>query len=147
MTLVIRKAAITGDVRLANICLRGNRSVDRDALDPDGQTPLFLACRGGHYSVARMLLRVGSNANFKCQKSKMTPLHVARSGHYKMLRKLAEAGGDLFLRSSDGLGVMHFSVMAESLAGVREVVELGADLDAQDEYGCACSHCVCRVLL
>lgn len=62
-----------------------------------------------------------------------------------MLRVLLEAGGDISAITSQGQSLVHIVVMFDVSTGVREVVELGADLNAQDKHGytalMVCANC------
>lgn len=57
-----------------------------------------------------------------------------------MLRELVEAGGDISARNIISWAVVNFAVVAGFPTEVREVVELGADLNLQGH----CSHDVRR---
>lgn len=128
----IHKATDSGNIRVVTRWLRDNKSVDPDVLDPEGFTPLFYACREGHSSVAKVLIRAGADVNVKCGADKVTPVHVAAyQGYYRLLRQLVAAGGDVSVRTGDGLAPVHMILRDESPAGVREMVRLGVDLNAQ----------------
>lgn len=81
----MHQAAIEGDVRGVITWPRDNPDMNPDVVDPNGYTPLFLACGNGHSSVAKVLLRAGADANCKCLEHEITSLHaVGRMEHYHM---------------------------------------------------------------
>ncbi|XP_062580391.1 uncharacterized protein LOC134242335 [Saccostrea cucullata] len=95
-------------------------------------TPLTAACKSGHMSVVKELLKVGADINQ--QGGLHTPLTAAcGSGHMSVVMDLIEAGADinqqgeyntpLTAACKDG----HMSV-------VKELIEAGADINQQGKY-------------
>jgi ankyrin repeat protein len=50
-----------------------------DSMDAASNTPLMMACHGGHSSIVRLLIQCGASAN-KVNASRQTALHLAASG-------------------------------------------------------------------
>ncbi|CAN8004322.1 unnamed protein product [Ixodes hexagonus] len=73
-----------------------------DALDANGNTPLFVALTDGPVNAVPYLLQVGADPNFRCN-GDATPVHAAcRRGSRHLLQQLLECGGDLRLRDIRG---------------------------------------------
>ena len=67
-----------------------------------GRTLLYLACKCGYVDTARILLRVGSDAN-ETQVNKSSPLHVScYYNHYEVVQLLLESGADLTQKNNFG---------------------------------------------
>lgn len=77
--------------------------------DECGKTPLHLACREGHLSVVKQLLRFGANPNSK-DRIHWTPLHEAAFwNHLSVVYCLVEAGVDINPITEDGETPLNFS--------------------------------------
>lgn len=106
-----------------------------------GDTPLHLAAAGQRTEVARVLLDAGADANAENRRG-ATPLLYAcdprpRSGgrwdpeaQAAVIRLLVERGADSAHADHGGATALHRAVRARSVAAVRELLALGARIDA-----------------
>ncbi|CAM9921477.1 unnamed protein product, partial [Sphacelaria rigidula] len=107
-----------------------------DVLDEQRNTPLVLACLGGHSNVADVLVKAGANVNCRCGPGKATVLCAAfRKGHIGLVRDLMKAGADFSVLDAQGQAVIHECVVTGSVNDVRQLVQLGADLNVRDREG------------
>ena len=68
-----------------------------------GQTALHIACREGHYDLARVLLEHGCSPNIQDATLGKSPLHmVTGTGNYDMCELLAVNGADVNLADNEG---------------------------------------------
>lgn len=97
--------------------------------------PRCARSKRGHSSLSHLLSTAGAAVKRERGPEKITPLHAAACNEQGgILRQLVEAGGDLSMRTRDGLPVHHLAILAESTTRVRALVELAADLDIQDHH-------------
>lgn len=68
-----------------------------------GQTALHIACREGHYDLARVLLEHGCSPNIQDATLGKSPLHmVTGTGNFDMCELLAVNGADVNLADNEG---------------------------------------------
>ncbi|RNF16922.1 ankyrin repeat protein [Trypanosoma conorhini] len=93
MTL-LHHAAFSGNVRIldAILSVQPMQTVDLDAADAGGWTPLHYAAERGLTAVVERLLEEGANLNAK-DEMRRTPLHLAAAaGHVDVLQLLLKHG-------------------------------------------------------
>ncbi|KAH8684930.1 hypothetical protein BGZ61DRAFT_548682 [Ilyonectria robusta] len=74
----ICSAAATGSLAKVKACLLAGIPIDTTTNNKGGQTPLFLAAKGGHIQICQYLLEQGANVNFQGSLGhKRTALHIA----------------------------------------------------------------------
>eukprot|EP00756_Hemistasia_phaeocysticola_P004401 Hpha_TRINITY_DN12789_c0_g1::TRINITY_DN12789_c0_g1_i1::g.114341::m.114341 len=118
-----------------------------DPVDGDGRTPLWEACRRCHTIFARELIRSGADAATPGSQDKTAPVHhAAMEDVFTTTPGLAE-GKTLFeemlvsspdaVRAVDGRGStpLHYAAYYGNPAGVKMLLEFGADPNAQDTHG------------
>jgi len=94
---------------------------DLDVCDKNGQTALHIACREGHFDLARVLLEHGCSPNIRDDSLGKTPLHmVAGLGAYDMCELLVVNGADVNIVDNDGNSSLYIS----SVEGHSEIREL-----------------------
>lgn len=102
----LHSAASLGSASLVRVFVE---IYDVDTKTRSGHTALYLAARGGHAEVARVLVEAGADVNIP-QRRGLTPLHTAvLNGHAEVARVLVEAGADVNARTEAGstaLGVV-----------------------------------------
>jgi ankyrin repeat protein len=137
----LQESAAQGDATSVRALLAAgaNKSsrVDGPQLRENGMTPLALAASKGHADVVRVLLTAGTGT--EDGGAAPTPLErAARAGHRDAALLLRDAGGSTaFLRERDGDGnyPLHTACRGGDLALARLLVELGADVNASNNYG------------
>lgn len=69
-----------------------------------GESPIYLACKHGHYSTVELLLERGASVNL-CTKFGESPLYVAiKNGHDSIVELLIERGAKVNLCTKEGKG-------------------------------------------
>ncbi|KAF4502419.1 ankyrin repeat [Fusarium agapanthi] len=130
------KEAMAGDISLAHIAaLHGNAnslrpllgySVDANAADMDGRSPIHLAAWYSHPECISLLLAHGANINAKAN-DRSTPVHEAASiADENCVRLLLHAGADTSVRCERGrlqspVDIMREKIMLEQDQSVKEV--------------------------
>ena len=102
------------DNETINTCLNGN--IDVGAVDDEGQTLLHLAVRAHNVEATRRLIEEKhANVNAVAAMQGQTALCFAvRGGNLAMVKLLYEAGGDLSIKSVDGISLVQFAATARS---------------------------------
>merc|ERR1711988_161315 len=94
---------------------------DLDVCDKNGQTALHIACREGHFDLARVLLEHGCSPNIRDHSLGKTPLHmVTGTGNHAMCELLVVNGSDVNIVDNDGSTPLYIS----SVEGHSEIREL-----------------------
>uniref|UniRef100_A0A4W4GJJ6 Uncharacterized protein n=1 Tax=Electrophorus electricus TaxID=8005 RepID=A0A4W4GJJ6_ELEEL len=146
-----------------------NSGVSPDLFNEDGLTALHQCCIDDFADVVRCLLEMGASVN-ACDSELWTPLHAAATcGHTGLVQLLVQAGADLLAVNADGnmpydlcedeatLELLEV-VMAEQgitqeridecrgakekemLAGIKQLIEAGSDLNIPHEHGATLMH-------
>ena len=98
-------------------------------------SPLYLASRGGHVDVARMLVDCGADVSAQTDRG-WTALHWAsRCGHVDLARMLVERGADVSAQNKVGETALHLALENGHGDVARLLVERGADVSVQTEDG------------
>ena len=107
---------------------------------PCGFTPLHLAGKYGHHSVAELLVKYGADINMgDCNGS--TPLHIASChGMSSILFLLVEKGADINAKSLNGSTPLHSAAACFAKGALRPLFELGCDHLATDNAGMSALH-------
>ena len=96
------------------------------------ETPLHVALRCGHASIAQLLLVHGADARAQ-DGTKRTPLLLAsQGGHVEVARALLERGADTEARDTSGWSPLERASNGGHAELVRVLLEHGADVNAQD---------------
>ncbi|HEX6997743.1 MAG TPA: ankyrin repeat domain-containing protein [Gammaproteobacteria bacterium] len=148
-------AAINGSAPLAELLLE--HGADVDGALPHGETPLMAAARAGDAATIRLLLAAGADPNASETSLGETGLMwAAAEDHADAIRALVEGGADPDAHSrvldllpmnweqtgmvstvlpSGGWTALMLAARQDARAAARALVEMGADLDAQDPDG------------
>jgi hypothetical protein len=164
--LLLHKYATTSDkdgIVVANIALMSasrdghknavfsllNNGVDVETMgDLVGLTPLKLACRFGHFAVARLLVENGATIDVKGgsdagthQKFPDTPLIDAiERGHSDIARWLIEEGADIHYTCSEGRTALWCACYWGNKIIARMLIDRGADVNARASFYLGCSE-------
>lgn len=130
--------------------LRGHKEVvkllldsmaDMETANEDGQTPLQLAAMYGHEEIVSMLLNAGANMDVQ-DKEANCPLHVAVwQGHVGVVRLLLRTHGN---RNSQRATPLHVAAENGGLQVINELLNAGADKEAQNRKGSTPLHIAAR---
>lgn len=119
MTL-LHHAAFSGNLPVvrAMFAVQPNRSVNLDAADSDGWTPLHYAADRGHVEVAQVLLDEGANVNAR-DTSKRTPLHLAAlTGLVEVMKVLLANGASKTAKNVAGMTPLDCAKLAEQAEAI-----------------------------
>lgn len=97
--------------------------------DPNKETPLHVACRGGYSGIVDALLHHGADMR-AVDKRGNTPLHgAAGGGHAGALASLLDAGGDGILEEGNARGerALHVAAAAGHIACVELLLGIAAE--------------------
>jgi ankyrin repeat protein len=126
-----------------------NNGVDVETMgDLVGLTPLKLACRFGHFAVARLLVENGATIDVKGgsdagthQKFPDTPLIDAiERGHSDIARWLIEEGADIHYTCSEGRTALWCACYWGNKIIARMLIDRGADVNARASFYLGCSE-------
>lgn len=112
---------------------------DLNALDSYGYAPLHNAARLRNIELVQALIDAKADVNIKCDRFKMTPLHIAAYRSLPILKLLIQAGADVSAQDHEGLTPLHY--VAESHDGVESGDTVAvlrsacADINVRDSYG------------
>ncbi|HEX7176660.1 MAG TPA: ankyrin repeat domain-containing protein [Pyrinomonadaceae bacterium] len=132
----LARAASRGE--LAQVRLLLDAGADPRAKDRHGSTALFYAAGAGHYEIARLLLEGGADPEASNVVG-MTPHAVATSRGHAQLAALIEShktggrSGGVEGALDRGRPALLRAAREGDAAGVRRLLEAGADADTRDE--------------
>ena len=119
---------------LERVRLLVEQGADKDKGINNGETPLFVAAREGHFGVAQYLVEQGAELD-KATNYGSTPLIIASiRGHLELVRYLLEQGADRD-KVNRGFAPLHFAAHHGHLEIAMLLMSYGADLNARDNYG------------
>ncbi|KAL5017292.1 hypothetical protein ScPMuIL_006881 [Solemya velum] len=123
-----------------------------NARNKDGLTPLVLAARNRNFVVMKVLLRAGSNPNFRESQKGVTPLHfIAEVGDVESLKLLLAYRAEIDLPDVAGCTPLHYAANRKNLDATDLLIFCGADASRPDQRGItpisACSDEVLRKTL
>lgn len=117
--------------------------VDKEAIDIEGRTPLYLALADGMIEVATLLLDEGANVT-TAAKDGRTPLHMALSqgqGGLDIAKRLLRPGPnvnpDIYAnaKAEDGATPLHIAAEYGPIEAIEMLFKLEANINAADAYG------------
>ena len=128
----IHDAAKKGDVAAITAALDAGAGVD----ESDGRaTPLYLAVRGGHFAVAKLLMERGADVNAAPTPPLGPALMPALAKRRIDLIKLLLHGGANPNSQRSREAAVHIAVRSGCLDCVKALVEAGADVNAKTKDG------------
>ncbi len=112
-----------------------NASVNPNAADVNGYSPLMLAVNNELSAMTDLLLSFGADANLRTLDSGESAMHVAAWKAPAVLALLLGHGGDANLRSLDGATPLHFAARADKRDNARALLLHGARVNDKDNLG------------
>lgn len=104
-------------------------------VEPIGATPLYIAAKGGHLAVVKLLLEKGASIDAKAEDD-CTPLWIgAFNGHLNVVTLLLEEGAAVEGKHKDGVTPLAAAAQQGQLEVVRQLLQKGAVADAKDNDG------------
>ncbi|VDD74642.1 unnamed protein product [Mesocestoides corti] len=127
-------AAFQGKLEVVKTILKDN-SVDVDARDAAGSTPLVLASRQGHLEIVKCLLAANARLDQIDQDGWSALRSAAWGGHRDVVKVLLEAGVDVDIVGPDCRTALRAAAWAGHEAIVQILLFAGADVDKPDAEG------------
>lgn len=121
---MLHHLAFSGNVKLIQqlLAVQPEQSVDIDAADGDGWTPLHYSADRGHLEVVKLLLSEGASVASK-DTNKRTPLHLAAlNSHKEVVQVLLEDGASKSAKNVAGMTPFDCAKISGNLS--EEVLEL-----------------------
>lgn len=132
---VLVKVATLGRTRVAEFLL-GGKHVSPEVEDEDGRTPLHLAAKGGHESLAYLLLCLGVDHNRGEPLALDTPLHLAAGvGSKQIMEWLLQAQAEIDARNRSGATPLMRAAVEGQAGAVQLLFDRGASMLAADLSG------------
>jgi len=125
--------ARTGTVNDARNLLKGNPNLVK-ATNPEGYSPLILACYRSNNEVARLLLDSGANIDAVSGMGTALMASVVK-GNEEMVRYLLEKHAMVNLSDQNGMTALLYAVMFKKHNLADMLVKAGADPDHKDSRG------------
>lgn len=127
------------NVRMCELLLDNGASVN--ACDSNGVTPLHCAVSCGHHCIAYLLIGRKANVNTRCQRTLLTPLHLAVAlQNQTLVIALLKSGADPFARSKDGSCALHFAARLPHSRLVRNIVPFVWNIEPRTNDGLTPLH-------
>ena len=137
-------ACASNEVEAARLLL--NRGADVELTTPDGLTPLYVACVGGFYGMACLLIFVGRANVDNCRPGDGgTPLSIASSdGHLPIARLLINRGADVNRTYEGGSTALILACQNGHTEIARLLIDRGAEINAALQDGRTCFFLACQ---
>ena len=126
------------DRQLFNAAAKGNlgevqkllaQGANKDGVDDEGCTPLYIAAANGHLEVVQYLLKHEANKD-KASNNGCSPLFMAaQEGHLAVVQYLREQGADKDKVMDLGASPLYVAAQNDHVTVVRYLLEQGADKD------------------
>ncbi|XP_076441134.1 uncharacterized protein LOC143280384 [Babylonia areolata] len=126
-------AAGEGDLETVKVLLC--QGANLQATDGAKNTPLHLACRGGHAAMAALLLQLRAKVDAH-NSDRQTPLHVGcASGHLAAAKLLLDQGADVMAQDAQRASPLHLACSKGAAELAAVMIEHGANVQAEDKAG------------
>ena len=98
------------------------KGVQVDRHDKVKQTPLYYAAKVGNLQVARLLISLGMNPNFRDTHGQTAVFYAVLHGHLQMMRLLSGMGATLEVESNKGLTPLHLTKSNDLKTEIRRLI-------------------------
>ena len=142
LSMVMLLTAATGDTRLSDAAMQGDRDivrsllkqkVDVNAPQGDGSTSLHWAAYRDDLEMVKLLLAAGANAKVTTREGAITPLLMAcQNGNAAMIETLLKAGADANAVKTNGTTPLMMAAASGNADAVKTLLEHGANVNAKE---------------
>ncbi|XP_022091038.1 ankyrin repeat and KH domain-containing protein mask-like isoform X2 [Acanthaster planci] len=102
----------------------------------EGESLLSLACSGGYFELAQVLLKMNANVEDRGSKGDCTPLmEAASAGHVDIVKLLIDYGADVNAQSSAGNTPLMYACSGGHEDAVKVLLDHGANIEDHNENG------------
>ncbi len=117
-----------------------------DPADKDGWRPIHAAAQSGSLACLRRLIEAGASLEAGGAPNGMAPIHLAaNAGRTEVLRYLVETAGiSPETLNAPGGTPLHVAATADQAEAIRVLVELGAKVEASNDFGFTPLHFAAR---
>ena len=98
-------------------------------------TALHTAARGGHETVARLLIEHQADVSAQDNDGETALFIAAHGGHETVTRLLLEDGADVSAKTNDGWTALHYAALGGSETATVLLLDKGADEQAHTNIG------------
>lgn len=131
---LLHRAAQFSELDMLHALIRDG-TVNVDARDARGSSPLFLAACSGHVEAARALLHAGADPSLR-DNCGFTPLHGgAWDGSPELVALLLDAGVDVNVTNNFGQTPLHEASARRNAQVIRILMRAGANANARNNHG------------
>ena len=139
---VLHLSSARGATEIIRFLLETDRSLDINARNSEGQTPLLLAAKNGHHPSVALLLDSGASTQFEDESDQTLLHHVASNGRLDILSLLKSkcVNFDLEAKSNMGETPLLLAVEKGHALMVLELLEQGANIHQARTDGWGVPH-------
>ncbi|XP_033643957.1 ankyrin repeat domain-containing protein 17-like isoform X1 [Asterias rubens] len=102
----------------------------------EGESLLSLACSGGYFELAQVLLKMNANVEDRGSKGDCTPLmEAASAGHVDIVKLLIDYGADVNAQSSAGNTPLMYACSGGHEEAVKVLLDTAANIEDHNENG------------
>ncbi|CAH8672524.1 unnamed protein product [Schistosoma rodhaini] len=128
-------ACINGDDEAVKLLILSGEC-DVNEVAPDGETALTCAISSNAVRIVEMLLKHGSDPNFRGKKVECTPLMEAASvGYTDIVKLLLEHGACVAQKSNTGNTALHYAATSGHLECVCLLLQYNSPMEVQNDTG------------
>lgn len=106
-----------------------------NATDANSMTPLHWAAGYGQNSTVELLLKSGSNSNYKSAGGKTALMFAASKGFFHVVKSLITDGVNLDETDDQGNSALMYAAHQDHSLVIQELARNGADLNIMNIYG------------